>query len=149
MEVMFTPEISLAPKKKHTGTVALNKMVSRLLYAFQPAAVQHNSFFVNEVPVNFTVNADRNMLAAVISGLLNSVAGKTKNSCIHLGAKRYSNIILFRLQNLNADGNGHFEYNWREINPLVEKLGGCITIGEANRRSSSITFSFRSLADAI
>lgn len=142
MEIKFT----FGTPVKTTGTVSLDKMISRLLYAFQPTAVRKNSFFINYVPINFIVDANKNMLAAVISELLSSVVHKTKNSCIHISAKRYSDIVLFKVRD-SQPGNDVFECNWREINPLVEKLGGCITTSETHYNSSTITFSFRSLAN--
>src|SRR6476646_10482322 len=108
MEIKFT----FGTPVKTSGTVSLNKMIRRLLYSFQPAAVRRNSFFVNDVPPDFVVNANKNMLAAVISELLSSILYKTKNSCIHITAKRYSGIILFKLKDSQVDGVV-FEYNWK------------------------------------
>ncbi len=142
MEIKFT----FGTPVKTNGTVSLNKMISRLLMSFQPAAARKNSFFINEIPYDLIVQVNKNMLAAVISELMSSAVHKTKNSCIHITAKRYSDIILFRLKDSNVDGYS-FEYNWKQVNPLVERLGGCITINEAQRKSSQITFSFRSLAN--
>ena len=143
MEIKFT----FGTPVKTNGTVSLNKMISRLLISFQPAAVRKNSFFINEIPYDLIVQVDKNMLAAVISELMSSAVHKTKNSCIHITAKRYSDIILFRLKDSHVDCH-LFDYNWRDINPLVERLGGCISINEAQKKSSQITFSFRCLANA-
>ena len=142
MEIKFT----FGTPVKTVGTISMNKMINRLLTSFQPAAVKKNSFFINEIPHDIIVHVNKNMLAAVISELLTSVVHKTKNSCVHISAKRYSNIILFRLKDSHVDGN-MFDYNWRTVNPLVERLGGCITINEAEKKSSSLTFSFRCLSN--
>ena len=42
----------------HPGKITLDKMLSRILWVFQPVAVRHNSFILNDIPPGFYLGAD-------------------------------------------------------------------------------------------
>jgi hypothetical protein len=129
--------------KRINEDILLHDMISRLLCSIQPEAVKKNSFFVNDVPAAFTVCTDKNILSAVISNLLLSILSRAGNSCIHISVKQYNNIVLLHLKDSNPLGTINDEYDFRELNPMAEKLGGCITANISNF-ISNITLSFRS-----
>ena len=134
--------------EKPFETIALHKMISHLLCHFQKKAVLQQSFLVNDVSQDFYVSTDKNTLAKAISHLFNSLIPKTRNSCIRVSAKRYSNIILLRISNTNG-AIGMINNNcWHEIKIMADWLGGCILMDEVRQKPSNITFSFRCLANA-
>src|SRR5580765_7001445 len=91
MEAQFC----LSNRKTESQTISVKCLVTQLLSQFQPLAVTHKSFIINDVPADFYATADKNNLTAVISSLLNSIISRSSGSCIRLSAKRYNNIILF------------------------------------------------------
>jgi len=135
--------------KPATDKLALDRLVASLLPRFQPVAVNRRSFFVNDIPQNFYIDADENMLATVIGSLLNSVALRSQNSCIRVSAKRFNDIILLRLKDANNKGFNPFNREqWLEVKPIAEKLGGCILADEETNDTVTVIFSFRSLPNA-
>ncbi|MFI5133907.1 MAG: hypothetical protein ACHQEB_06195 [Chitinophagales bacterium] len=144
MEVQFT----FGDPKTQIRTIALDRMVTRLLPRFQPAAVRQKSFIINDVPPDFYVDTDKEILAAAISSLFVSFISRTHNSCIRVTAKRYNNIVLLRLKDANTGFTSVSDYNWQEARSLAAKLGGCVIIDDMYQKSATITLSFRCEANA-
>lgn len=146
METTFIPVYSVPVKPEIT---ALEDLVNRLLPRFQQAASGQNSYFINDIPAGFYIDADENLLATVISCLLGSMAKRSRNSCVRITAKRYNNIVLLRLKDANNKTADAIRYNdWRKVKPLAEKLGGCILAGAGWYDSLTVTLTFRSTAPA-
>jgi len=129
-------------------TICLNSLVEQLVSQFQSLALRQGSFVVNNVAADFYVSTDKNNLATVISSLLSSVISGGRDSCIRVSAKRFNNIILFHLQDSNSAFTKDADRDWHEVNMLAGKLGGCIIEDEVRKKHATITFSFRSLANA-
>src|SRR5580765_295170 len=96
-------QFSLSNPKTASQTISVKCLVAQLLILFQPLAVTHKSIIVNDVPADLYATADKNNLTLLITSLLNSIIGRSRNSCIRISAKRYISIILFRLSDSNAD----------------------------------------------
>lgn len=149
MEIQFTSytsEINV-PEDESTSSIGLDKMIAKLISRFQPFSVLNGSFIINDVPAGFYVDADKNLLATVISHLFSAMISKTKNSCIRISAKRYNNIILLRMSDTTGFIHSINTHHWYEMRSMAEKLGGCIIIDDIRKKQSNITLSFRCLAN--
>lgn len=125
--------------------ITLHNLVACLLPNFHSITIKQKVHILNDVPCGFCVTTDENLLASVISTLMVSLSGKSRNSCIKITAKRYRNIILLHMKDTY---NRHVSISsnaWEELNPLAKKLGGCIVTNQAD--SAAITLSFRCLSN--
>ncbi|HTI09187.1 MAG TPA: hypothetical protein VL832_11550 [Puia sp.] len=66
--------------------ISVHQLVSRLITSLQPSAVSRNNILLNDIPKEFSVPADENTLAYVLSNLMTSAVANTENKCIHIEA---------------------------------------------------------------
>src|SRR5881394_1016210 len=123
--------------KTHTVIGSLNKvesyftlseLVDQLATSLLPQTVEKKSVIVNEVQQEMPVHADKDILATVLSNLLIITVAHTENNCIRVRAKFYGNIILVHVKNDDSSHDGAIAQSLKQIQPLAEKLGGCIAI---------------------
>lgn len=90
---MKTNVIHPGPESSYNFS-GLYQLTDCLVNTLQPKATSNKSFFINEIPEQLPLAADRQMLASVLGGLLSAIAYNTKDSCIRLTAKTYGNVVL-------------------------------------------------------
>jgi hypothetical protein len=130
-------------KEKEEVTITLDKMLSNLLWVFQPIAAKRSSFIINDVPPEFYIHTDHPLLERTLGSLLTSVISRSRNSCIRVSAKRYKNIVLLRIK----DNKGNFSYDLEKglcnSQLMAEQLGGCIVANDLRKKTATITLTFR------
>ncbi len=126
----------------------LNELMSRLVNSALPSAVRRKSFILNDIPENLYVSDNENMLAAVLSSLLNTVVNHTENSCIRVSAKPYGGITLVYIKDSGSLSNHTIVHQLKDLQLLVKKVGGCISIFTKRQETPSIAFSFPNMAKA-
>jgi|SRR5688572_6287348 len=132
-------------KVQAAANITLHSLVACLLPGFRSVALKQKVHILNDVPAGFCVTTDETLLSTLIRKLFSSIIDRSNNSCITVTAKRYRNIILIHLKDTNKF-NWTPDSTWEQLNPLAEKLGGCIVANPADR--ASVTFSFRCLSAA-
>jgi hypothetical protein len=121
---------------------ALHQMVSALMASELPVAVRRKSFFVNDVPSEFYVSTDQQILALVIRGLLHTVVTHTANSCIRISANCYGTIMLMQVKDSNSfNYNGIYE-DLQSVQQIAGRMGGFVSITSRREDVTTITFSF-------
>jgi hypothetical protein len=123
----------------------LNQIVNRLLSTHLSLAVRNHSFFVNDVPGDLPIDHNREWIASVISGLLSTVTGHAKNTCIRLSARRHGQIIVFTIQESGNTNSYAMAGELRQAYSLAEKIGGCLSISVPVMDNTTISFSFPNL----
>lgn len=118
----------------------LQELIDRLVTGELPAVVAKNSFIVNEVPGELLIAADEKMLARVLGNLLHTVVSNAENSCIRVAAKAYGNIVLVHVRDTRRSDNRTIMEHLEQMQPLAEKVGGCVTV--CNRQEETITVAF-------
>ncbi|MGH2553266.1 MAG: hypothetical protein ACRDEB_06090, partial [Chitinophagaceae bacterium] len=117
------------------------ELVDRLLIKLLPQTVQHRSFIVNDVEPGTLLNTDENMLTSVLSNLLNTTISHTQSNCIHVSAKFFGNIALIHLRDNDGGHDQAISDSLYQVEPLAEKLGGCITISNNKANGTTVAFS--------
>jgi hypothetical protein len=145
--VMNIP-FSFGHPQADNGTISLRRVLARQLRWFQPLAVKKNSFVINDVPGDFRVSVNKELLVTAIYDLLESVISKTSHGCIRISVKRYRHTVLFRITDGTATYQRGFIQNWQRVKPVAEKMGGSVIVNSGNGRNVSVTLSFRCLSDA-
>jgi hypothetical protein len=123
----------------------LNQIVNRLLSTHLSLAVRNRSFFVNDVPADLPVGHNREWIASVISGLLSTVTGHAKNTCIRLSARRHGHIIVLTIQESGNTNSYAMASELKQAYSLAEKIGGCLSISVPVMDNTTISFSFPNL----
>lgn len=84
------------------STLNLNELAGHLLHSFLPAAARRHNLLVNDVPSDLYIDADRELAASVVSGLLLPIVNRATDSCIRISAKIFDSFILLNV----TDGSG-------------------------------------------
>ncbi len=124
---------------KFTG---LYELASRLVNTFLDKASRNNSFFINEIPQDLLLDANPQMFASVLSGLLSTVVSFAKDSCIRLTAKTYGNVILLQVKDSNTFYKYSIDKEIEKLQPLAEKMKGSISVTSQRKKLTTITFGF-------
>jgi hypothetical protein len=125
--------------------VTLKTLVSRIIAGIIPAAVRNKSFMVNDISAGLKLVGNTDMVAAVLSNLFNTVATHAENSCIHISAKAYSDVILVQLRDRNCVNKFIIAHSLQEAQPIAAKIGGYIGITSQRKSETTIVFSFPNL----
>lgn len=130
----------------HEGKVAtrrtLQELVDKLVTGELSAALQKESFIVNEVPGELLIATDENMLAGVLRGLLHTVVSNARNSCIRVAAKVYGDIVLVHVRDTRRANSKTIMEQLGKIQSLAEKVGGCVTVCNQQEETITLAFSF-------
>ena len=124
---------------------SLDKLVSQVICTQLPVAVRRRSFFINDIAPGLVVSTHPELLASVISSILQLLARETSHCCIRVTAQAYGPLALITLK----DKNGLRQYgSLKELQPiqaLAAKLGGAISTTYQPKGGSSIVISFSNL----
>ena len=124
---------------------SLNQFVGRLSINHLPTAVHNHSFFINNIPAGLAIENNHQWIASVISGLLSTVAGHAKNTCIRLSAKKYDHTIVFMIQESGNTNSYAMASDLSQAYLLAEKIGGCLSVSVPVMNNTTISFSFPNL----
>jgi len=120
----------------------LNELVDQLMVSLLPRTLQQKSLIVNDVPDELFVNTDKNVLATIVSYLLNETVSNTEHNCIRVTAKKFGNITLVHVKNNDISHEISISNGLQYIQPMAEKLGGCISITSNKIKGTTIAFTF-------
>jgi hypothetical protein len=124
---------------------SLHKLVSQVISTQLPVSVRRRSFFINDIQPGFFVAIHPQLLASVISDILQLVIKSTSHKCIRISAQAYGPLALITLK----DKNGLFQYgSIKELQPiqiLASRLGGAISTTYQPKEGSTIVISFSNL----
>ncbi|MDP4262967.1 MAG: hypothetical protein Q8941_10575 [Bacteroidota bacterium] len=133
---------------KTLAPASLHHLIGYATESLSTDAFRNKSAIINDVPGDLVVRADKELLASVLSGLMNLVIMHTENSRIRITAKLYGNVVLLHIKDdgcLNYDSISH---KLARIESLAEKLGGFVGFTSYRNRLTTIAFSFMNIADA-
>jgi len=125
--------------------ISLHSLMGSLLPGLQQTAVRHKSFFVNDIPEDILIRADKNIVSSVVANLLRIVSRNADNSCIRVSAKAYHNVVLMQVRDSNTSNNYAISASLLQVEPMVGKIGGYIDINNQRQKSTTIAFSFSNM----
>ena len=123
----------------------LHQLMDCLVDSFLSKASSNNNHFINEIPDQLHLATDRQMLATILSGLISAVDTYAKDSCIRLSAKVYGNVVLVQVKESTSLNNNAFESEVYKLQPLAEKMRGCVFVTSQRQKLTTITFGFPNL----
>ncbi len=140
-------EHQLTPALQSTSS-NLSMLISRLVSSALPTAVRRKSFILNDIPRELYIAGNENILAAVLSNLLNTVVNHTENSCIRISAKVYGGVTLVYMKDSGSLNKNTVACQLQELQLLAKKVGGCISVITRQTEAPSIAFSFPHMTKA-
>ena len=123
----------------------IHQLVKLIIANALPSALRNSSFIVNEVPEQFLVIADENILATVLSRLLYSLVNHSESSCIRLTAKEYDDIIFVQMKSTRGFDNEAIDSDLQQAQSYAKKMNGNIGLSRDEEKVTGIVFSFPNL----
>jgi hypothetical protein len=108
--------------------ISLHGLVSELVQSLLPATIRRHNLVLNEIPRDLRIGADENMLAYVLWSLINGAIHSTQNECIHIEAVTVGARLVIRIKDVGAYFHHTISREYRQVQHVAEKLGGCISI---------------------
>ena len=123
----------------------LRELAADLIRTVLPAASRNESFFVNDIPEDMDIDADPQLIASVLGGMLSAVAKHAKNSCIRVSAKIYHDVILVHVKDCNSSHTHDLNSGLHGLMPIAEKIGGFVGVSSHRQNVTTVAFSFPNL----
>ncbi len=126
----------------YTDSVCVFDVIDRLSESLEPLTISRNSTIINDVPPDLFVGTDKNLLASVLSTLLNELIRSSGEGTIQISAKLFGNVVLLHLKDQGGHDHSPIAQNILKIQPMVEKLRGYVGITSHRHDRTTIAFSF-------
>ncbi len=125
--------------------IALKTLVGDVARTILPNAVNRYSFFVNDIAPGIQVSVDHDLLASVLSKLLQTAVAQTENDCIRISAYQQQEQVFLNVhENARCYGSDIFS-RMEQMMPLAATLGGTVAVIPATQ-GLDLAFRFRNEA---
>jgi len=121
--------------------ISVKQVINSLLLSYQPVAVKQNSFFINEIPEELMIETDKNLLITLLGSLFYVIARCSNDTCIHVSAKGYDEVLLLYIKDSNSLNNYSVLASLQHLQLLADKLGGFFHLSGQDAKTTSIAFS--------
>jgi K+-sensing histidine kinase KdpD len=119
---------------------ALKQLVGHIAESILPTAVSRHSFFVNDISPELHVAADRDLLASVLSNLLQTAVAQTESDCIRISAYEQHEQVFLQVNENGRCYTADIFKKMEQLMPMAAILGGSVTITPAD---SGLEFGLR------
>jgi signal transduction histidine kinase len=126
----------------------LRQIAKQIINEILPAAISRNSFIINDIPAETSLNADEKLIAHILGNLLNNTVSSSHHGCIRISAKEEDDYIILSVKDNNNDYSRFISGKMTKVKPVVKKIGGDLSF-EFNQRNSItilVSFSNRNIA---
>lgn len=120
----------------------LKQLADSLASKLLPLAIRNQSFFVNEISKDISIDSNNESLTSVMSGLLAAVVRHAKDTCIRLTAKTNGGIVVFEIKESGCISSYAMACGLQDVQSMAEKIGGNLSISIGKTGSTTIAFSF-------
>lgn len=107
---------------------ALKQLVGHVADSILPTAVSRHSFFVNDISPDLQVSADRDLLASVLSNLLQTAVAQTESDCIRISAYEQQEQVFLQVNENGRCYNADIFKKMEQLMPMAAILGGSVAI---------------------
>ena len=123
-----------------TGTFYIKPVISQLLRSYQPVAVRQQSFFINDVPGDIAITADKNIFCTLLGSVLYMAGRCRRNTCIRVGANISNGIIWISIKDSSVLKSYTMLLGFEHLHLLAGKLGGNISL-PVEKENGGVVFS--------
>ena len=129
--------------------MSLHHLVNRLSESLEPAVRRNKNLILNNIQEDICPEINENMVASVLSRLMNLVILHTENSCIRISAKTFGNVVLIHVKDDGCLNYDSISLKLTEIQAQAEKIGGFVGFTSYRNRLTTIAFSFMNVKELI
>ena len=112
---------------------ALKLFVGHVAQSILPTAVSRNSFFVNDIAPDLQVSADQELLASLLSNLLQTAVSQTESDCIRISAYEQQQQVFLQVRENGRCYNADIFKKMEQLIPMAATLGGTVAITPADK----------------
>ena len=123
-----------------TGSFYLKPVISQLLQCYQPVAVKQRSFFINDVPGNLAVAADKNTFCTLLGSVLYLAARCRRDTCIRIEAGSTCQLAWITVKDNSIFKTYTMLLGFEHLQLLADKLGGNIYL-PLEKENGGVVFS--------
>jgi hypothetical protein len=134
--------LQFQPPASFNDSLTLHKLTDLLIISLLPRTTFLKSIVVNDINTELHANADQELLASVLSCLLHSAIVYSPASSIRVSAKAFGYITLVHVRTNDTQQLELFSDSLYQLQPLAEKLGGCITVTNNSIQGATLAFTF-------
>ena len=121
--------------------VSLQKLVDDIIK--KSSAEAANNKIINNVSADLYINANDDIVASVIDGMLSSMIANAANGDIDISARElFSNTIKLAIRDNNCFNTYAVACSLQSLVPLTERMGGHLNITNQRQKITTIEFSF-------
>ena len=121
--------------------ISLHKCVDQIIDGLLSKTAAPN-IIANDVHPEMIVGTNKDMLTLILDSLLRTVILHGQHNTIHLSAKPIGSILLIHIRTSDTEYSQAVTDSLGKIEPLAEKLGGCVTISNNKMYGLTIAFTF-------
>jgi hypothetical protein len=123
--------------------VSLQKLVDDIIIKTAPVRTNHEIAIRNTINPDLYVNANDDIIATVIEGMLTSMLTNAADGDIDISARQlFGNTIKLSIKDTNCYNTYAVACSLQNLVPLTEKMGGYLNITNQRQKITTIEFSF-------
>lgn len=139
----FADTLPETSNNKQTYTcITLHKLVNQVIAGLPSRTAKQIEFIANDVQERMLVSTDKDTLGIILGFLLSTTTMYSQNNTIRLSAKLIGSITLIHVKTSDTGNSDIIAEDFHKIQPLAEKLGGCITVSNYKMHGISLAFTF-------
>ena len=133
--------LNIAAGSTDPGT-SLQQLVNDLVNKSLSQAINNKSNVVNEIDKRIILAAADPRVPFILEDLLSTVIANSHNGEIHITADMYGDVVTVQIQERNNYNGYALSFSVQSIEPEAIEAGGYISINGAQKRITTISFSF-------
>lgn len=136
----YSPETNASPSQSD-----LNGLISALMKAITPKAMDSRSCFINEIPAKLNLITDIKLVSSVLDGILSFAVKHARQSYIRLSAKVYGHILVVNISKPGLFNSSSVQQDVNQLHAMAEKMLGSVSLSLEPRGVSTLSFGFPNL----
>jgi hypothetical protein len=125
--------------------IPLQQIVNNFITGIYRSALENKSEIINEIDKRLLLSYRSGKVISIMTELVETVVRNSKNGEIHITADRYSDVIVFQIEERNNNNGYALSYSIGSIEPDAAMIGGHISIRGPQQKVTTISFSFPNL----
>ena len=122
--------------------ISLQQLLGELVNNLPEAIAMNKVDIANEIPLELKVLADQNQVASLIDDLLTTVAMNARNTSIFITAERFIDIVTLNVEDRNNYNGYALAFSLMALEQQARFVGGTLTIKGAQKKITTVSFSF-------
>ena len=128
--------------KSFPGQLDLREFINDLLKSYQPVAAAQGSTFINEIPADLPVLANKEILASLMNSLLYIIARCSRDTRIKINAKSFHDVMVLHIKDSSTNDGYRVLSEFEHLRIFAQQVAGSLEITSQRNQETTIAFSF-------